>query len=768
MRSEAWRSRFFAIAVLAFVVAAHGSATNVDRPAEVASAVVSKQVTPTVPTSEPQATTTPTSLGQLREQEPSGDAESTGPLAVSSVTPWVDSDGEFQVRFAPNSQIPADAKLTYTIHQSLVGTERQSLRSKLLDVINGGPTGKVLQAPVTRPIVEYGDPAAGAVVTIPVRSRRSADSTRAFLPNPGIHPVDLVLTTSDGPELWSQVVFLNHLPRGSASGADSDSDSADRSTRPVTVSMILAVETDPVFSAALSPQFSLDSRFLLDSTTELLTQVPDAPLRLGLRPDTFAGLSRVDEGWARNLVTAIGDATGTDPASVEPPEDSNPPSSTTPPSDKIGAASVLTLPFIGLDVGGLANPNVTRNAGEVLLRQLLLGADVLSSVSSGQNSTTWTLDQTVTNESLPLIKAMNFTDLVVPASRIETRDGLSTEDVMTGPVQLGGPSGLRAVAYDDVVSQQLSDPSLEPAIRAHDAVALLMSNWFNANRAGSSHSAPTSVFMVPPTTDAAVIKALAAALSGDGPLRSSTGESLIPPPSEGIDEPTTVLTFRPLADVATVVSESMESQRQIDAVASLSQSAEPALAAWSFLNAETFAVDMSAGDRQRRHSEIRSQVALKFGAIETPPSRRVVLAARQTTIPLRFRNNLPYQVHMKMQARSPRLDVLLSDDDVIVLEPGENRIDLPVDVRAPGQSLLRVQLSTPDGSTVLAGFDIPVNSTSISGVGSALSIISIVFLLLWWLHTLRKRRREVRRAESQHPAATAAAGPGTGTVDQSG
>lgn len=756
--------RLLALAALAFVTVAHGSGMSQVSPVEVASATVVRKTPPSQSGSG--ATQTP------KPDDPGAAGDSTDPLTISSVTPWVAADGEFQIRFAPTTKIPPDAQLTYTIHQSLVATRRQSLRSKLLDIINGGPTGKVLQAPVTRTLADYGDPANGAVVTIPIRSSSSSDSTRAFLPNSGIHPVDMVLTTADGPELWSQVVFLNRLPRekGSEStGSGTTRRGSDGSTRPVTVSMILPIQADPVFTAASKPEFPLDSRFVLDSITELLDKVGVAPLRLGLRPDTFAGLTRVDEKWAQNLVAAIGRSTGAE-AQTEPGEGNGTTSTTIStttttapadsPDDGTGAsvngaqtASLLTLPFVNLDLGGLANPDVREGAPGVLRNQLTLGSKVVADVAdSHPRSTTWVLDDSITNESLSLIRSMEFTDVAVPASRIETTGDLDKEQVMTGPVQLDGSGGIRAIAYDDVISQQLGDPSVSPAIRAHDALALLMSNWFTANHSNSRTSVPTSVVVLPPTTDAEVVRTMAAALSGEGPLRSSSGSSLLPSPTTGVDEPVTRLTSRPLSDIAGVVAQSAESVRQINAVDSMSQSAEPALETWRFLDAETFAIDMSPAERGARHNTIRSEVALKFGAIETPPARKVLLGARQTTIPLRFRNNLPYEVRLRMQARSPRLDVRSKTGDMIVLEPGGNRIDLPVSVQAPGESLLRARLSTPDGAVDLASFEIPVSSTSISGVGSALSIISIVFLLLWWIHTLRKRRRESGRATSQHPS----------------
>ncbi|HTN99941.1 MAG TPA: hypothetical protein VL068_04630, partial [Microthrixaceae bacterium] len=256
--------------------------------------------------------------------------ESERVLTVSSVTPWVDADGEFQVRFSPTGKVPTGAKLTYTIHQSLVGTMRQSLRTKVAEILAGSSSGKVLQAPKTKVLAEYGDPASGAVLSIPVRSSSSSDSTRAFLPNPGIHPVELVLTTADGPEIWSQTVFLNRLPRAATQDRAGKSRNLEP-TRPVTVSMLMPIQSDPAFTPEMKTDFSLESRAILDSATNLLKSAKNSPLTIGLRPDTLAGLSATDEAWAQNLVAAIGNATGAEP---EPDTIESPNSTDPPPPDK--------------------------------------------------------------------------------------------------------------------------------------------------------------------------------------------------------------------------------------------------------------------------------------------------------------------------------------------------------------------------------------------------------------------------------------------------
>jgi hypothetical protein len=104
-----------------------------------------------------------------------------------------------------------------------------------------------------------------------------------------------------------------------------------------------------------------------------------------------------------------------------------------------------------------------------------------------------------------------------------------------------------------------------------------------------------------------------------------------------------------------------------------------------------------------------------------------------------------------MRARSPRLEIDQPTTE-IVLQPGATVIDLPVTVQAPGESLLRIELTSPDGGITIPGPAVPVRSTAISGVGAALSIVSILFLCGWWLRTMRRHRRERARATGAHPS----------------
>ena len=165
---------------------------------------------------------------------------------------------------------------------------------------------------------------------------------------------------------------------------------------------------------------------------------------------------------------------------------------------------------------------------------------------------------------------------------------------------------------------------------------------------------------------------------------------------------------------------------------------------------------IDAGDRAQLHATVRGGIAAKVDLIEPPRARRVVVTSSDTVIPLRFRNDLPFEVRLVMRARSPRLEIDQPTTE-IVLAPGENRIDLPVTVQAPGESLLRIELTSPDGGITIPGPDVPVRSTAISGVGAALSIVSILFLLGWWFRTMRRHRRERARDTGVHPSSEAPA-----------
>jgi hypothetical protein len=693
------------------------------------------------------------------EAEDAEDADAQA-LSIASVSPWVEPDGEFQVRFHPSPGVPADAQLTVTIHQA-IDPDDGSLRRALADILNGAALGRILRAPITAAFAELGNPAEGALVRIPVRSGR-ADSDRIFVPNAGIHPVELVLTAPDGPELWSHVVFLNRLPEPPEERAASDDDpdeqdtdqrgaeergggeqsgdetgDEERSPRerpPVRVTLLLPVSSAPPIAADGSARFTVEEQANLGSVAALLTDAPDAPLTIAARPNTLDGLTLSPEPWSEDALA---------PLTADSP-----------------ARAHLALPYTGIDTGGL----VESGDQEELTHQIDLGRATVERITGRAPLTeTWALDDTVTPGSLVPLARAGIRSVLLPAELLQLPDDLTSEDVVARPVELLGDSGLRALAYDGVVSGLLAGTQADPGGRANEVVSMLMATWFDESTPDSEHG-PASVVLVTSGTDPELLKALTPSLTGDGPLRAEAGVSPLPPRDPDSADEVAGLTARRTTDQSGVATAARDTRRLTDAYRSMVGEGDPLLWAWQRIVDQTVGRGVDSGRRFELHVAVREAVQARVDAIEPPRPRRVLLTSRQQTVPLRFRNDLPFDVSLRMRARSPRLEIEGGDSRRIVLHPGDNRIDLPINVQAPGESLLRVELTSPIPGIALDGPDIPVRSTTISGVGAALSIVSAIFLVGWWVHTNRRERRKGSKLTGGHPSRRG----GTGSLPSGG
>ena len=673
----------------------------------------------------------------LRDVAAQGPAGPAGPqlgFEVTSVSPWVAADGEFEVAFAPTATVPADAELTWTIHQSLVPERTADLRQQVRDIIDGESAGRILQSSVTVPVSELGDPSIGSTLRIPIRAERSS-SDRVLLPNPGIHPVDLVLTSVDGTVLWTEVVFLNRLP-------DPARGRIDPSVEPLRVTLLLPVESPPAIAPDGSATFSATDRDTLERAGSLLEQAPDAPLLVGARANTLDALDVVEDSWASRVLGAL-DA-GRRPSS-------GPGSPGTPGTADRTANELLNRPYVGVDSGGL----VAAGGSDELGRQLLLGSGTVTDITGRMPvRTTYALDDTVSPESLPVFAGAGAESLLVPRSRLDlgSADDLTEQDAVTTPMTVRGGAGMQVIAYDEDLAAVLTSAEVEPGMRAHHTASMLMSSWFDARGDGIARRRAAAI-VLPSTTDPEVLDALTPMLTAaGGPLIADPAGNALSAPTPDDPGIEVSLAPRPIPDQEPALTAVAESRRQLEAYRSMGGGADPSLTIWEDLNDESLAASLDATERETLHATIRAGIAGNMAAIETPRPRSVVVTSQSSVIPLRFRNGLPFEVTLTLRARSPRLDIEGGETREIVLQPGENRIDLPVEVQAPGESLLRIEVSVPDGGLTLPATSIPVRSTAVSGVGAALSILSILFLAGWWLHTNRRARRQRAEESGSHPS----------------
>lgn len=133
----------------------------------------------------------------------------------------------------------------------------------------------------------------------------------------------------------------------------------------------------------------------------------------------------------------------------------------------------------------------------------------------------------------------------------------------------------------------------------------------------------------------------------------------------------------------------------------------------------------------------------KDAAITTPESETITLTGRETDVPIVVENTLETNATVLMLLSSEELDFRDSAEIVRSLEPGPNRIEIPITARASGDSPIRIQVLSPDGLILLGSTEILVRTFAFSGLGIAIGTIAILVLLVWWVRHVRESRDNV-------------------------
>ncbi|MBS1838366.1 MAG: hypothetical protein JST64_11805 [Actinobacteria bacterium] len=476
--------------------------------------------------------------------------------------------------------------------------------------------------------------------------------------------------------------------------------------------------------AAIDPRgtshLTADARRSLGSLSSLLASTPTAPLTVAVRPTLLTALTRSSDATDRRTLQSLQDV-----------------------SKSPGRTFVVArMPYVALDTGGIA---AAAGGNAEALRQVALGDEAVRAVFGTEPvSASWVGDPTVTTSSLGLLQGLGVHRLVISADRLRSTQRGGADEVTSTHTSRLNPSGPTAIAPDSGVAHLLTDDGVAAGVRANRASTALMATWFDTIGDSDTALAPSEVVVIPVDTAPEVLRAFLPTFSSPGPMTADP--AIVPAAAEAGGRPLTVdLLPRTSPDQEPAVREVVATRQLIEGFRSLAPGAATAITEWELLNAQTLDRSMSASARDGYHRRVGASITHLTGRIGMPQERRVVLTSRNSTIPLRFRNGLPYDVTLRVRARSGRLDIRGGSERTVVLHPGGNVIDIPVTTRAPGATLLRIDTTSPDGTLVLPSVAIPVTSSTISGVGAALSALSLLVLGGWWLASVRRDRRERRR-----------------------
>lgn len=647
--------------------------------------------------------------------------DGTGPAAgvsVLAVSPWVQPDGEWtaQIRMAG---APPDATLAYAIHQPVRGSEPE-VREALDEARNDDlPTG-VLQRGDAAPLADLTDATGLTTLTIPLRSSRSGSRDRTLVPDAGVHPV--VVTVRNGDRSFDRrlTLFLNRLPA-----------SAERDP------FRLAVNIQPAlglsFDETGSPDVDAVSRSALASTVDLLGEAEGLDVTVALQPETLVALTESGDEGDEALVDRLRSA--------------------------VEGANLLRRPWADLHAEGWATTGSFR--------------DILTSVSDGQealfarllvraDATTWPVDPTVGPAAVSMLSRLGLTTLVVDPARLAETRAPADESGFSRPFRVvgAGEATIGAVSIDPALQALLAATS-DPALAVNRIIALMIGEWL------ADDDARGSVLQVDPVADQTVAGPLLAALR-DGAGQDGAGQDgaqpiRVVPPAEvaalppittrqsGRDvEWTRMLTEPPsIPRVGEVSSRLATARPLIDDYASIVPEGDRRAAEIAILVQRSLDQRVSPGAQVDLLTVVEQGMRDDLRRISVSDPRTLTVTSRRTTIPLRFTNDMGRPIRARLRLTSPKLSFVDGDERALTLQPGLNRVDIEVDVRASGEFSMQADLLAPGSERVLASTRQQIRSRTFSGVGLMLSGGALLFLVVWWSRTLRRRGSDGPPAPSE-------------------
>jgi hypothetical protein len=635
-------------------------------------------------------------------------------LALVEQTPFVAPDGELDLRLRTTGA-PPGAQLRWEVH------DRVRSRSEFTRTVDGQGLRQTLLRSTT-PLSALPTDAAGTVlVRIPVRSE-AGDQTRVRLSTGGVYPVKLDLLDDRGSRVDG---FVTHLIRLPDAGDDSP---------PLMVAVVLPVHAPP----ALQPDGQIDladrARQGIQTVVAALQNHASLPLTVLPTPETVDALaaSSTDDSLLTSLQATL------------------------------AGRQVVGGGYVPADDGAFDDHQLTDELSAAVRR----GTGVLTDHFGAPDTTTWIGDPTLDDAALDHLRDQGVSRLVVPDTALAPLNGSQFPVTLTQPFSLGADAQrVEAMAADSALSHhagETGDPVLDAHLTLADIATLYGDN-------PPQHR--VAVLDLPLSWDPQpeYLEALLTGLAPNAevqPVDLATAFRTVPEasprgPTSGTAEPATPL-VRTLSP--TEKSDLPRSAAAIESTRGLLTTYESMIGADS-PRAEPLdrrllvatSGDLSPAERSTYTDSVSSALHKEMAKVKAPSPQTITLTARRGTVPVSIDNLADYAMAVVVRVDSDRLvfPSVPPTGLAVTLNPGANRIEIPVRTRGTGDSPLDVIVMSPDGQQQLDRTRFRIRSTAVSGVGIFLSVGAGAFLLLWWFRSLRRQRRQRAAKRLVHPATTA-------------
>lgn len=603
-------------------------------------------------------------------------------------TPFVERDGTWNLVLDVDGA-PAGATIGATIAPRF--DDLGELRQAYFGVVDGRPLATIPALEVDRGTL---GPDGARQVSLAVSLRHDAGSRPGwtFLSSglrPGVYPVTVTVADAEGNTLTGTVVFLARVA--------SEDDPGDVPP-PVLVAPVLDLEAAPSVTARGEDETPLDTLARAGRLADGLAFTPDLPVTWVPRPETVEAIARQPEG--DELL------------------------------DRLARAGAERDVVDGTYVGLPLDAWVARDMTDELDRQRDRGHQVLTEHFGRVDSELWSATDGYSGAAADVLW-----DAGVRAVLLDPRQ-VADDPHTYGPLSVPTAQGrdMEALVVDHVVSDALVRRG-DPVLGAADLAAEL-------TLIGATGEEPTGVVVDPPETWPAtlddVVRLGQVLLDPAAPVRAVTVSQLLD------DLPSRVrrsLVDRPPVDLGTYPVHLGSTRARLGSLTGAT-GATPEVRALDQRLLLSAAIELTAAERDRYVASVDTVVDRSFAAVEAPASETVTFTSSDGDLPLTLRNGLddPINVLLRLESDS-RVDLEAPTEQIVELQPGTNRIAVPVHTTLPGDSPVDVTVLTPDGAIVLDQAEYTIRSTAISGIGVFLSVGAALVLVLWWFRHWRQTRR---------------------------
>jgi len=542
------------------------------------------------------------------------------------------------------------------------------------------------------------------------------------LTSPGVYPLTVRIDGDDAPPLVTHVVRLGEPDGG-----------------PATFSVGVLVRLEPPADADGPGVLSGDS---VAALAQGLAAVPDVPATVATVPAALAALA--DSGPAgADAVEALAGA--------------------------VARSEVLVDTWVPVDTTSLVAGGLDR----MVDRQLVAGAATVDRLLAVRSSlATWVLSAGVDPEALAFLISRGVTQVVVPetlAEPIDTNRFVSTlTQPFAVPASAGDEPATIAGLQTDLVLGELWRSSTQPALAANRVLAdlaVLALDFPDIRRA--------AVIDIPAPTDTTGAQTLAEVLRGldQAGRPSPTAAPLMTGRTVGAlfaaTDPISVTNAgadlvrswawsepRPLGDYPDELAE--VDQRTVSMISTISvgdnaPEAAATVAAVDRLVLTSATAGLSDRERAGYLAEADDAITAALAPITVPTQGSVTLTADAGVIPVTVDNGRTEPVQVRLEVDSDKLEFPDGNNLDVTLQPGANRVEVAVQVRASGGFPVEVAVRTADDAIELGQARFTVRSTAISGVGLALSVLAGGFLAGWWALHFRSARRSRQLVATHDP-----------------